>query len=74
MSEKQSIEVHLAKLNSEGLEDNLRKELTKTNNQVYTSISLFLHLSTYMKRFYTSQIDIMLYVQNQSLCLLANIL
>lgn len=33
--EKQNIEVKFAKLNSQGLENNMRKELVETNNQVY---------------------------------------
>ncbi|KAL2508339.1 kinesin-like protein KIN-14I [Forsythia ovata] len=32
--EKQSIEVRLAKVSSQGLENNMRKELTEANNQV----------------------------------------
>ncbi|XP_057809328.1 kinesin-like protein KIN-14E [Salvia miltiorrhiza] len=36
--EKQNIEVKLAKLNSQGLENNMRKELVETNNQVLRKI------------------------------------
>lgn len=33
--EKESLEVRYAKLNSRGLENNIRKELVEANNQVY---------------------------------------
>ncbi|KAI3462271.1 hypothetical protein Pfo_018934 [Paulownia fortunei] len=36
--EKQNIEVKFAKLNSQGLENNIRKELVETNNQVLRKI------------------------------------
>ncbi|KAL8038155.1 hypothetical protein ABFX02_11G085900 [Erythranthe guttata] len=36
--EKQNIEVKFAKLNSQGLENNIRKELVETNNQVLRNI------------------------------------
>lgn len=36
--EKQNIEVKLAKLNSQGLENNMRKELVESNNQVLCKI------------------------------------
>lgn len=38
LMEKQNIEVKFAKLNSQGLENNMRKELVETNNQVLRKI------------------------------------